>query len=99
MRAGVSTAHLSPHWERASVTGEQFPAGLGEVVFVAGRVFAVRPAFDDAGSLQLAESVGEDVAGRPGVAGDTGEAVHAVADLAQGQERPPLAKDVQSACE
>ena len=48
------------------------------------------------GGLQLAEPVGEDVAGRPGVAGDAGEAVHAVADLAQGQERPPLAEDVQS---
>jgi hypothetical protein len=62
---------------------EQFPAGLGEMVLVAGRMLAVLPALDDAGSLQLAESVGEDVAGRAGVAGDAGEAVYAVVDLAE----------------
>ncbi len=45
---------------------EQLPAGLGEVVFVAGRVFAVRLAFDDAGSLAGSELARRQ--GRRGVA-------------------------------
>ena len=60
---------------------EQFPAGLGEVVLVTRRVFAVLAAFDDPGSLEFAQTVREDVARRARLAGNAGEAVYAVADL------------------
>ena len=77
--------------------GIQVAARVGQVVLEAGRVLGVRPALQDPGADQGAQAGGQRVARRPGAAHHLVEPAVAEEDLADGQQGPLLADDVQGA--
>lgn len=68
---------------------------VSEVVFVARRVVGVQTPLDDRELLELPQALGEDVAGRTREGSDLVEAVDAVPELPDGDERPALTNDLQ----
>jgi signal transduction histidine kinase len=85
---------VSPGAQRLEDRAE-FPARLGEFVFMARRVVAVLDAGDHPGGLERAQPGGQPVAGRAGIAGDRVEPLVAERDLADREQRPLLADHVQ----
>src|SRR5580693_2716529 len=75
----------------------QVAARGGQVVLEAGRVLGVRPALEDSGADQGAQAGGQGVARRPGLADHLVEPPVAEEDLADGQQCPLLADDIQGA--
>jgi hypothetical protein len=69
----------------------------GQVVLEAGRVLGVRPALEDPGADQGAQAGGQGVARRSGLADHLIEPAVAEEDLADGQQGPLLAHDIQGA--
>src|SRR5436309_3431273 len=64
----------------------QLAACLGEVIFEARRPLAVLPLLDDPCSLEMPETVRQDVARRDGVLHDRVEPVDAEGQLADGEQ-------------
>jgi NAD(P)-dependent dehydrogenase (short-subunit alcohol dehydrogenase family) len=85
---------LAP-FAQAAQHREQVLARAGQLVLVPRRVVAVPAPLDDPGLLQLAQSQRQGLPRRARVDLDVLEAVHAKADLAQDEQAPPLADDVQ----
>ena len=77
-------------------SGRKRFTGLGQQVFVARRMFAVLPATDYAGLLELLETDRKRFARRTRVAKDVVEAVHAKTQLAEDQQRVALTYNGQS---
>src|SRR5204862_6122571 len=84
----------TPLGERRQHGGE-VEARLREVVGVARRVLAVAALLDDPGLDQGPQAGAEDVARRAGVVGDVGEAVVAPEQLADDQQGPALAHELE----
>src|SRR4051812_1754135 len=75
----------------------ELSAGGGEVVLEARRVVAVLPALEDPGGDQRAEPGGQGVPRCSGAPDHLVEAVVAEKDLADGEQRPLLADDLEGA--
>lgn len=90
-------------WGGVSLSpGPQFPedwaelaAGRGEYVLVPGWVRVVAAPFDEAGVLKFAQSCGQARAGCAGVGLDVVEPSHPEAQLAYGEQGPPVADELQ----
>ena len=85
-----------PQPSRASSTGSRARPGLGEVVLEAVRAGLVLPTLDDAGVGQRLESGGDAVAGRAGAGDDVGEAVGTQGELADDEQRPAFADQLEA---
>ena len=77
-------------------SGRKRSAGLGQQVFISRRMFAVLPATDYAGLLELLETDGKRFARRTRVVKDVVEAAHAKTKLAEDQQRVALTYNGQS---
>ena len=74
--------------------GNQFGSLVGEMVFVTRRVLGIHSALDNLVIFELAESVRKDVPRCARVGSDLIEAVHAVDEFADRDQRPALSDDV-----
>jgi hypothetical protein len=77
--------------------GQQVAAGVGEPVLVPRWPAGILRALDDARVLQPAQPRGEDVARRAGVDGNLAEPPYAEEQLADHEQGPLLADDVEGA--
>ena len=86
---------LAAPGEQGVEGGQQRAAGLGQVVLEAVGAGLVLPALDDAGLGERLEPGGDPVAGRAGAGHDVGEAVGAERELADDEQCPALADDLE----
>ncbi len=86
---------LQPPGQQRVQHRHQRDAGVGEGVLEAGRVVLVGAALDHARLLEDLEPCRDPVAGGAGAAHDVGEPPAAHDDLADHQQRPPLADDLE----
>src|SRR5262245_30850466 len=96
--AGPLDVAVAPLAERGD-DRVQVRARLGQVVLEARRVLLVLPPLEDALLDQLLDARGEDVARGAGLALDLVEPVRAEEGLADHEQRPAIADDVQRSCD
>jgi len=96
-RAGLAGQVLVAPAHQGDDDGVQVAARGGQVVLETSRVLAVAPALQDPGAGQGAEAGRQRVAGRAGAVHHLVEPAVAEEDLADGQQGPLLADEVQGA--
>jgi hypothetical protein len=85
---------IAPHLQHRE-DGHEVKSGLGQVIGGSARAIGVRLPADEALFLQQAESVGEDLTGDSKAVLELIKALHAAAQVAQHEQRPPPADDLQ----